>query len=223
MPNPLSSFCHKRAKPAGSDEMAKLDTKNVRQRYAFHWFLLTEIFCTSHKLQKSASTQSLQITAPLQPQTSFSKIRLWLKRRNGFWASALEASDNTPTYQALIREEARNPWTGLTPLTFPHNIWKWEDSGHFRRSLEERWVGLSSVPHTFIKPGPNARRAGNWGGIRNVREASRPSASGARIAPEYQHPGHHIRHLMCTLYSLYMLQHWPSNNTGIITIVVSHA
>lgn len=27
MPNPLLCFCHKRAKPAGIDEMAKLDTK----------------------------------------------------------------------------------------------------------------------------------------------------------------------------------------------------
>lgn len=116
LPSPLWCFCYKRAKPDGSDKMAKLGAK-IWDRGMFS---PTEIICTLPKLQKSASTQSLQITEPLaRPQKPFSKIWLWVKSRNGFWASALEASDNTLAYQALIRKDARNTWKGLGPLTFP--------------------------------------------------------------------------------------------------------
>lgn len=116
LPSPLWCFCYKRAKPDGSDKVAKLGAK-IWDRGMFS---PTEIFCTLPKLQKSASTQSLQITEPLaRPQKALSKIWLWVKSRNGFWASALEASDNTLAYQALIRKDARNTWKGLAPLTFP--------------------------------------------------------------------------------------------------------
>lgn len=116
LPSPLWCFCYKRAKPDGSDKMAKLGAK-IWDRGMFS---PTEIICTLPKLQKSASTQSLQITEPLaRPQKPFSKIWLWVKSRHGFWASALEASDNTLAYQALIRKDARNTWKGLGPLTFP--------------------------------------------------------------------------------------------------------
>lgn len=116
LPSPLWCFCYKRAKPDGSDKMAKLGAK-IWDRGMFS---PTEIICTLPKLQKSASTQSLQITEPLaRPQKPFSKIWFWVKSRNGFWASALEASDNTLAYQALIRKDARNTWKGLGPLTFP--------------------------------------------------------------------------------------------------------
>lgn len=116
LPSPLWCFCYKRAKPDGSDKMAKLGAK-IWDRGMFS---PTEIFCTLPKLQKSAFTQSLQITEALdRPQKALSKSWLWVKSRNGFWASALEASDNTLAYQALIRKDARNTWKGLAPLTFP--------------------------------------------------------------------------------------------------------
>lgn len=115
LPSLLWCFCYKRAKPDGSDEMAKLGDTEVcfpvdfTHRNILHLPGVTEECFYS----KSQITELLS-----RPQKSFSEIRLWVKRKNGFWASALEASDNTSAYQALIREDARNTWKGLTLLTF---------------------------------------------------------------------------------------------------------
>lgn len=118
LPSPLWCFRYTRAKPDGSDEMPELGAK------LWDRGMVSTHFCPLHPPQVteevSASPQILQITELLsRPQKSFSKICLWVKSRNGSWASALEASDNTLAYQVLIRENARNTWKGLASLTFP--------------------------------------------------------------------------------------------------------
>lgn len=109
--------CYTPAEPDGSDGMAGLgaemwdrgmfSTGFYSPRYSVHPWVTEECFystCTDHR-------------APLQTPKVLQKLWLRVKSRKGFWASALEASDNAPAYQALIREDARNTWRGLTPLT----------------------------------------------------------------------------------------------------------
>lgn len=77
---------------------------------------------------------------------------------------------------------------------------------------------LSSVPHTFIKPIPNARRAGSQGGIRNITETRRHSVSGARLLQSpsiFVNSPSHIRFahfVLCTGYKL------TQQNTGIVIL-----
>ena len=129
LPSPLWCFCYKRAKPDGSDKMAKLGAK-IWDRGMFS---PTEIFYTLPKLQKSAFTQSLQITDPKRP---WAKADFELK---------VEMDSEHLLWRPQITPLLIKPWSERMPEThgkvlplWPshHNIWKQEDSEHFRRGLK---------------------------------------------------------------------------------------
>lgn len=70
--------------------------------------------------EESFYSKPIGVAQPLsRAWESFSKIQPGVNSKTELQASALEASDNTLAYQSLIREDARNTWEGLAPLTFP--------------------------------------------------------------------------------------------------------
>lgn len=160
-----------------------------------------EIFCTLPKLQKkSASTQSLEITElPARPQVFVLKVETGSEHL--LWRPQI-----TPLLIKPWSERMPETHGKVSPLWPSHyNIWKREDTGHFRRGLEEKLACLSLVPHAFIKLIPNARHVRSQGGIRNITESRSHLVSAARIAPEYQHLGKRtFIHLICTACLLYM-------------------
>lgn len=87
-------------------------------------------------------------------------------------------------------------------------------------------VSVPKFSSTHIyQTGPKARRGGSWGGIRNITDTRRHSASGARIAPECRLLSGHIRsfhlHLGFPLHVVKLVQ--QQSRQASLLFVVLHA